>query len=298
MCKGCLVKDFPSQDDDCRTRGKIRRHRQKPPRSNGGSAHVRCLFGLQVLATLDALLFVHCLGEVAKVAITCQNPSPRVQSKPSTTSGLGWHMGNTNLSVAIRDKSGELHLVMVEPKYFSGKSSAALDEDDVELAMAPSDQLAAEYEDLLTLERQLRLGRIAVKSRTLFYVTAHRSIPVHSFRRIRPPIQRFHPDLPAGPVYWTNWFALLPVISGLRMNLRNGKLRSSGTCKISWRRKGSIPSEVSTLFRRCPVSRISLSFPLWEDHLEGRTVGPCLALNPWLSTKAPGGVPRVATSGH
>ncbi len=66
--------------------------------------------------------------------------------------------GEPDLSVAIRDKSGELHLVMVEPKYFSGKSSAALDEDDVELAMAPSDQLAAEYEDLLTLERQLRLG--------------------------------------------------------------------------------------------------------------------------------------------
>lgn len=121
--------------------------------------------------------------------------------------------GEPDLVIVIEDFDGDTHLVFVEAKYFSGKSSAALEEEELEVASAPSDQLAAEYEDLLTLERQLPIEANEIKSRTLTYITAHRSIPTNSIEESMRETERFHPSLPAGPVYWTNWFALVPLLT-------------------------------------------------------------------------------------
>jgi hypothetical protein len=121
--------------------------------------------------------------------------------------------GEPDLVIVIEDIEGHTHLVVGEAKYFSGKSSTALEEEELEVASAPSDQLAAEYEDLLTLENQLPIGADKIKSRTLIYITAHRSIPTDSIEESMREIERFHPSLPAGPIYWTNWFALVPLLT-------------------------------------------------------------------------------------
>lgn len=121
--------------------------------------------------------------------------------------------GEPDLVIVIKDLEGQTHLAIVEAKYLSGKSSTALEEEELEVAAAPSDQLAAEYEDLLTLENQLPIGVNKIKSRSLIYITAHRSIPVKSIAESMREIERFHPSLPAGPIYWTNWFALVPLLT-------------------------------------------------------------------------------------
>ncbi len=121
--------------------------------------------------------------------------------------------GEPDLVIVIKDSEEGVHLVVVEAKYFSGKSSVALDEEELETATAPADQLAGEYEDLLTLERQLALGIDGIRSRLLVYVTAHRNIRAAALEESMREIERFHPSLPAGPVYWTNWFALVPLLT-------------------------------------------------------------------------------------
>jgi len=120
--------------------------------------------------------------------------------------------GEPDIAILIEDHKRKLHLVVVEAKYLSGKSSVALDEEELETATAPSDQLAGEYEDLLTLEHQLSFGSKEIASRSLFYVTAHRSIPIDSLNESMREVARFHPDLPAGPIFWTSWFYLIPLL--------------------------------------------------------------------------------------
>jgi len=97
-------------------------------------------------------------------------------------------------------------LVMIEAKYLSGKSSASLDEYELEIASAPSDQLAKEYWDLVEYAKLTQMENQKENAIYLVYVTAHRSIPVRSLIETQNEIRKFHnQDV---RVYWTSWIQL------------------------------------------------------------------------------------------
>lgn len=151
----------------------------------------------------------------AAVSIEGKNARARLPDQRVAAKYFFWprlSRGEPDLAISIEETDGSKHLVIVEAKYLSGKSSNTLDEEELELATAPSDQLANQYADLLDLEHHLPFGGGSVKSRMLIYVTAHRSIPRESLEESMREIDRFHSHRPAGPIYWTSWFELVPLL--------------------------------------------------------------------------------------
>ena len=65
-------------------------------------------------------------------------------------------------------------ILLVEAKYFSSKSSIALDEAELEIAETASDQLAKEYLDLLESHMFFNIPKSKVLYYGLIYLTAHR----------------------------------------------------------------------------------------------------------------------------
>ena len=122
-----------------------------------------------------------------------------------------------DLFISIRDEHDNLHIVINEAKHLSGKSSDTLEAEEIEIATAPSDQLAREYDDLVNIERNINLSTKHIQRRFLVYITAHRSIPEDSLVDSTDEIQHFYPDLDAGPVFWTS--ACLKLVSSSQVLL-------------------------------------------------------------------------------
>lgn len=118
-----------------------------------------------------------------------------------------------DLLVVLEDEKGQYFLVVIEAKYFSGKSGGPLGEEELEVASAPSDQLACEFKDLMTAEDYLRIDPQRIANRALVYVTAHRSLPGGSLSESAKEIGHFFPNEERIELYWTSWFNLLPVLS-------------------------------------------------------------------------------------
>ncbi len=118
-----------------------------------------------------------------------------------------------DLLILLEDEHAKYSIVMVEAKYFSGKSGGPLDEEDLQIASSPTDQLAREYQDLMSAESFLKIAPEKINHRTLVYVTAHRSFPKASISESINEITHFSPSSSPIELYWTSWFTLLPIIT-------------------------------------------------------------------------------------
>lgn len=114
--------------------------------------------------------------------------------------------------IVIQGSDGRTIVVMVEAKYLSGKSGDTLENDELEVAAAPTDQLAREFQDLQSIEDYLHLSTDRIQHRFLVYVTAHRSIPIEELVESRREIEKFHPSVRIGLLYWTSWFNFVVAI--------------------------------------------------------------------------------------
>ncbi len=119
--------------------------------------------------------------------------------------------------IALEDSSRRFCLVLVEAKYFSAKSSSALDGEELELASAPSDQLAREYLALLDPAGSFHLPdhflREHVCCHTLVYVTAHRSMPRLAMQESIDEIAHFLPNHTRVNLFWATWFDLQRILA-------------------------------------------------------------------------------------
>lgn len=119
--------------------------------------------------------------------------------------------------IALEDSSRRFYLVLVEAKYFSAKSSSALDGEELELASAPSDQLAREYLALLDPVGSFHLPdhflREHVCCHALVYVTAHRSMPKLAMHESIEEIAHFLPNHARFNLFWATWFDLHPILA-------------------------------------------------------------------------------------
>jgi hypothetical protein len=121
--------------------------------------------------------------------------------------------GEPDLLISLQLDSGKHILVLIEAKYFSFKSGSALEEEQLEIAHAPSDQLAREYLDLLEAHRLFHIRKSDIAFRSLIYVTAHRLMPEADLQESIREINHFKPSEKAPAVYWTNWFGLHPILA-------------------------------------------------------------------------------------
>ena len=116
--------------------------------------------------------------------------------------------------LSLADYQGKYTLVLVEAKYMSGKSGAAADEEGLDEATAPLDQIASEYGDLLRCHQLLHLPEERIRSRHLLYITAHRLMPVEHLEASIREIEKFHPQNgTAAELYWATWFSLVPILN-------------------------------------------------------------------------------------
>ena len=119
--------------------------------------------------------------------------------------------------IALEDSSRRFYLVLVEAKYFSAKSSSALDGEELEFAPAPSDQLAREYLALLDPVGSFHLPdhflRGHVCCHALVYVTAHRSMPRLAMQESIGEITHFLPNHARVNLFWATWFDLQPILA-------------------------------------------------------------------------------------
>ncbi len=119
--------------------------------------------------------------------------------------------------IALEDSSKRFYLVLVEAKYFSAKSGSALDGEEIELAPAPSDQLAREYLALLDPAGSFHLAdhflREHVCCHALVYVTAHRSMPTLAMQESIDEIAHFLPNHARVNLFWASWFDLQPILA-------------------------------------------------------------------------------------
>lgn len=121
--------------------------------------------------------------------------------------------------ITIEFFSGYFFIVLVEAKYFSSKSSLALNEEELEIAVTPNDQLAREYLDLLNSHNVFHVPKSKVSGRALLYTTAHRSIPIDSLKESLIEMRKFVSREDEINLYWTSWFELYPIISQIKDTL-------------------------------------------------------------------------------
>jgi hypothetical protein len=115
--------------------------------------------------------------------------------------------------IFLHGPKDDLHAIIIEAKYLSGKSGETLDEEELLVAETPADQLAREYQDLQQLENSITLPK-RIASRHLVYLTAHRSFPTRSISESLKEIQYFNHNASTESVYWTSWFHLIPLLRG------------------------------------------------------------------------------------
>jgi len=115
--------------------------------------------------------------------------------------------------ISLMLESGKYIVVIIEAKYFSSLSGDSPTEENLTIATAPKGQLAREYLDLLESASFLCIPSKKVSSYVLIYLTAHRMIPEDSMRDSYQEIRHF--NVPTINLFWTNWFALIPIIKSL-----------------------------------------------------------------------------------
>jgi hypothetical protein len=101
--------------------------------------------------------------------------------------------------IGLENSELDLHVVMVEAKYISGKSSQE-DEDE-----RPNDQLAREFHNLQLLRPQ-DLGwsnAATIVARTLLYITQDASIPLSDIDRSLAEYRRKRKN--EAEIFWTSW---------------------------------------------------------------------------------------------
>ena len=118
--------------------------------------------------------------------------------------------GEPDLLLCLHEWGGKHTLVMVEAKYYSAKSGGPLEMDELEVAKAPSDQLAREYFDLLDAHRHFGLQSEDIQYRCLIYLTVHCLLPKKALQESVAEISHF---ATAGVVnlFWARWFELQPL---------------------------------------------------------------------------------------
>lgn len=120
----------------------------------------------------------------------------------------------TEPDVLIMLDYGEVkHIILIEAKYLSGKSS---NREDIELTEALSDQLAKEYKDLMELGRKaFNLGDYNKVIQSLVYLTAHRLIPKDSMEDSIGEIKKKKFDIhySGHNMYWLSWFELYALLN-------------------------------------------------------------------------------------
>ncbi|MBU9711605.1 hypothetical protein [Evansella tamaricis] len=123
-----------------------------------------------------------------------------------------------DLILTLKYQTGEVHLICIEAKYFSGKSSIEDETVDVEeRTNAQRDQIGREIEDILNESTCLTLGLIcedrSVK-RSMIYLTFESYIPYEDLESSleavaqRPTVKFKNEDL-----YWLSWRHFQPVVS-------------------------------------------------------------------------------------
>lgn len=125
-------------------------------------------------------------------------------------------LSEPDVVIAIQFVSGRFFVVLIEAKYFSSKTTSALTGEDLEVAKAPTDQLAKEYMDLLAAHKAFHIPESKVVGRALVYATAHRSLPRDCMAESLADIARSNPAAKAIRLFWVNWFELHPLISQTR----------------------------------------------------------------------------------
>ena len=87
---------------------------------------------------------------------------------------LGAKNCEPDVLIGLEDNHGNIHIVMIEAKYLSGKSS---EEDE---SGQPNDQLARELHNLRLLKPEdiAWAGSRNIKERTLVYITQDAGIPI------------------------------------------------------------------------------------------------------------------------
>ena len=111
--------------------------------------------------------------------------------------------------IGLEDNQRNIHIVMIEAKYLSGKSS---EEDQSE---QPNDQLARELHNL----RLLKPKDIAwaesknIKERTLVYITQDAGIPISEISQSLKEYQRKRHDKPE--IFWTSWRFLPQLVESI-----------------------------------------------------------------------------------
>ena len=110
------------------------------------------------------------------------------------------------------ERDDRIWMVLIEAKYLSGKSGGPMDEEELSIASAPSDQLAGEYYDLLTAEDRVGLPPDRIVSRALIYMTAHRSMPTEDLQRSIAEASHFISEDRSINIYWLSWFDLMPIL--------------------------------------------------------------------------------------
>jgi hypothetical protein len=116
-----------------------------------------------------------------------------------------------DLLICIHELNGKHTIVMIEAKYYSAKSGAAMDAIELDVAQTPSDQLAVEYLDLLHAHQRFGLRADDIQYRCLVYLTAHRVIPRHELQVSTIEISHF---ITPGSInlLWTSWFKLYDLL--------------------------------------------------------------------------------------
>jgi len=117
--------------------------------------------------------------------------------------------------IGLEDNHGNIHIVMIEAKYLSGKSS---EEDESE---QPNDQLARELHNLRILKPEDITWAESknIKERTLVYITQDAGIPISE---ISQSLKEYHQKRHDNPeIFWTSWRFLPQLVESIIRKAEN-----------------------------------------------------------------------------
>lgn len=111
--------------------------------------------------------------------------------------------------VSLEDKYGDSHIIMIEAKYYSSKSSQ---EDECN---QPNDQLARELHNLQLLKPRDAgwSENITIKARTLVYITQNAGIPIIEINQSLDEYYIKRHD--KQDIFWTSWRFLPQLIESI-----------------------------------------------------------------------------------
>ena len=125
-------------------------------------------------------------------------------------------LSQPDLLICLEFVSGHFFIVLVESKYYSSKEQSAVEEEQLEVAEAPFDQLAREYIDLLSAHEFFHITESKIIGRALVYVTAHRLFPKDCLKESFAEILKLTQGTETIELFWTNWFELHPLLSQIK----------------------------------------------------------------------------------